>query len=64
MFFVMVTFCALVGYLINGGRGAAWGAVIWFSLSFLIGIIDFFVNINKSEAEKAIDELRRFYGKK
>lgn len=63
VFFVVAIFFALVGYLINDVRGAVWGAVIFFSISFLIQTIDFFVNINKSEYEKAIEELRRFYGK-
>ena len=63
-FVVMAIFFACVGYLIGGTRAAVWGAVIWFSISFTIAIIDFFVNINKTDAEKAMDELRRFYGKK
>lgn len=64
VFFVLVTFSALVGYLFNDIRGAVWGAVIVFGISFLAGIIDFFMDINKSDAEKAAEMLRRYYGKK
>lgn len=63
VFVVMVTFFALIGYLINDVRGAVWGAVIFFGISFTVSIIDFFVNINKSEYEKTLDEIRRYYGK-
>lgn len=63
VFFILLTFFACVGYLIGDVRGAVWGAVIMFGISFTISIIDFFVNINKSEYEKMQDEIRRFYGK-
>lgn len=62
-FVVVLAFFALVGYLIGDVRGAVWGAVIMFGISFTVSIIDFFVNINKSEYEKMQDEIRRFYRK-
>lgn len=63
VFFVLVAFFSLVGYLVNDVRGAVWGAVIFFSISFAVSIIDFFVNINKSQHEKDIEELRRYFRK-
>lgn len=62
-FLILVAFFAAVGYLIGDVRGAVWGAVIMCGISFSISIIDFFVNINKSEYEKMQDEIRRFYRK-
>jgi hypothetical protein len=63
LFVISVFFFALVGYLFNDIRGAVWGALIMCGISFTIGLIDFIMNINKSEYEKMLDEVRRYYGK-
>lgn len=62
-FFVILAFFALVGYLIGDTRGAVWGAVIMFGISFLIQIIGFFVDINKSQYEKDCEALRDYFRK-
>lgn len=63
MFVVALIFCAGVGYLIGETRGAVAGAVSFMCFSFLISIIDAWVNRGKSDYERAIEELRRFYRK-
>ena len=63
IFVVVLLFCALLGYLINDVRGAVWGAFIFCCISFAIGIIDAWVNRNKSRAERALEDLRDFYRK-
>lgn len=63
LFVVTLIFCAGVGYLFNDTRGAVWGAVIFMCFSFLISIIDAWVNRGKSKYERAIEELRDFYRK-
>jgi len=63
VFVVALLFCAGVGYLIGETRGAVWGAVGFMCFSFLISIIDAWVNRGKSKYERAIDDLRDFYRK-
>lgn len=62
-YFILLAFSVLVGYLVNDVRGAVWGAVIFFGITFLIQIIAFFVDINKSQYEKDVEELRRYFRK-
>ena len=62
-FVVALIFCAGVGYLIGETRGAVWGAVSFMCFSFLISIIDSWMNRGKSKYERAIEELRDFYRK-